>query len=108
MIIHVSILPFHSIKHWVFYSPDIHDGTRRDLAMSLYHMNQSIIFSSKKCSLPKYSIAHFLENKVDGITELVYPSVLIAGENTCGNTTFGAYNEKRGFCTTTGINAASF
>ena len=54
-----------SMKHWVFYSPDIHDGTRRDLAMSLYRMNQSIVFSSKKCSLPKYSIVHFLENKVD-------------------------------------------
>ena len=88
------IIPKHSMKHWVFYSPDIHDGTRRDLAMSLYHMNQSIIFSSKKCSLPTYSIAHFLENKVDDITELVYPSVLIAGENTCGNTAFGAYDEK--------------
>lgn len=89
-----GILPFHSIKHWVFYSPDIHDGTRRDLAMSLYHMNQSIVFSSKKCSLPKYSIAHFLENKVDDITELVYPSVLIAGESTCGNTTCGVFEEK--------------
>lgn len=83
-----------SMKHWVFYSPDIHDGTRRDLAMSLYRMNQSIVFSSKKCSLPKYSIVHFLENKVDDIIELVYPSVLIAGENTCGNTTCGAFEEK--------------
>ena len=94
MIMLSCIVSKHSMKHWVFYSPDIHDGTRRDLAMSLYHMNQSIVFSSKKCSLPTYSIAHFLENKVDDITELVYPSVLIAGENTCGNTTFGAYDEK--------------
>lgn len=40
----------------VFFSPDIHDGTRRDLALSLYNLNQSIILSSKKCDLPKYSI----------------------------------------------------
>lgn len=34
-------------RNLVFFSPDIHDGTRCDLALSLYHLNQSIIFASR-------------------------------------------------------------
>ena len=68
--------------HRVLFSPDIHAGTRRDLAFSLYSLNQSIIFSSYKCSLSEYSLAHSMETSSESIDAPFYPSIITADSKT--------------------------
>lgn len=80
-------------RNLVFFSPDIHDGTRCDLALSLYHLNQSIIFASRKCGLPKYSVAHSLQNN-DSVTPPPFPSIMYARRSVCSHVSAGQYNEK--------------
>ena len=43
-------------QNLLIFTPDIHDGTRDDIAMMSYYNNNSIYLSSRKCSLPHYSI----------------------------------------------------
>lgn len=81
-------------QQYVFYSPDIHDGTRRDLALSLYHLNQSIIFASQKCSLPAYSIVHSMEMKSVAMKEIQFPSIVIADSETCSHTPYKHFDEE--------------
>ena len=76
----------------VFFSPDIHDGTRRDLALSLYNLNQSIILSSKKCDLPKYSIVHSMRRTDSELTKPVFPSMFITNETMCSKIICRSYN----------------
>jgi hypothetical protein len=46
-------LLFHR-RNYLFFTPDIHDGTRIDLVSSLIFLNQSIFLSSRKPTLPGY------------------------------------------------------
>lgn len=80
-------------KHMVFFSPDIHDGTRRDLAFTLYNLNQSIIFASKKCSLPGYSIVSKMQIS-DRVSPIPFPSILYANRRTCSSVTTRVFSEK--------------
>ena len=80
-------------SHHVLFSPDIHAGTRRDLAFSLYSLNQSIIFSSYKCSLSEYSLAHSMETSSESIDAPFYPSIITADSKTCHDTGFKQYDE---------------
>ena len=77
----------------MLFSPDIHAGTRRDLAFSLYSLNQSIIFSSYKCSLSEYSLAHSMETSSESIDAPFYPSIITADSKTCHDTGFKHYDE---------------
>ena len=42
-------------KSLLFFSPDIHDGTMTDLAVSLTSQNHSIFLYNSKCALPAYT-----------------------------------------------------
>ena len=85
--------PIPNKRRVIFFCPDVHDGTRRDLAFSLYHLNQSIVFSSYKCSLPKYSRVHSMEMTTEATNHSVFPSIVIADANTCRRTPFKQFDE---------------
>lgn len=80
-------------KHMVFFSPDIHDGTRRDLALTLYNLNQSIIFASGKCTLPGYSVVSKMQIS-DRVSPIPFPSILYADQRTCSSVTTRVFKEK--------------
>ena len=42
-------------RHLLFFSPDVHDGTTTDLAVSLTSQGHSIFFYNGKAALPAYS-----------------------------------------------------
>ena len=68
------------------------DRTRRDLALSLYNLNQSIILSSKKCDLPKYSIVHSMRRNDSELTRPMFPSMIITNQTMCSKMDYRRYN----------------
>ena len=42
------------IQPRLFFTPDCHDGTRIDIVTSLLYLNQSVMISSYKSTLPRY------------------------------------------------------
>ncbi|KNB45996.1 hypothetical protein JH06_0422 [Blastocystis sp. subtype 4] len=69
-----------------FYSPDIHTGTKVDLASSLLHFNQSLMLSSISGPLPSYYHSPFpilkRFNHSSQSPQLVYPKKLIVSRRT--------------------------
>ena len=82
----IEDIPFHSFsplsfdKSVVFFSPDIHDGTRIDLVSSLLSLNQSLVLYSRKANLPPYFKHNYtISNTVDHLQkrQLVIPKTPI-------------------------------
>ena len=73
-------------KSLFFYSPDIHSGTKVDLASSLLHFNQSLMLSSISGPLPSYYHPSYRTlkkyNRFSHSPQLVCPKKLVVSRRT--------------------------